>query len=219
MNPYEVLGVPGDATPDDIKAAYRRLSKEHHPDRNPGCATAAATYAAVQDAHELLSDPARRAAYDATGADPGRPRGDAEFTDLIVRLLFEVVAGIGGFNTPESVDVMDRLRGRLADITSQAERGLDEAARQRRAFLAVAGRLDGPAGDADVLGNALRAQAADLERREAQIKTDLERLTRARVFLKQYKYRRGDAKTGLKAMMSDWNVSTTWGTTTAGGDT
>lgn len=63
-NPYEVLGIGTDATGADITRAYRRLARAVHPDSRPGDPAAAAEFQAVLDAYGLLSDPARRAAYD-----------------------------------------------------------------------------------------------------------------------------------------------------------
>lgn len=66
-DPYAVLGVARDATPDAIKAAYRELVAKYHPDRhqgNPLEELAAAKLAEINRAYEILSDPERRAAYD-----------------------------------------------------------------------------------------------------------------------------------------------------------
>ncbi len=70
-NPYEVLGIGTGATGADITRAYRRLARAVHPDSRPGDPAAAAEFRAVSDAYGLLSDPARRAAYDHQhGAQP-----------------------------------------------------------------------------------------------------------------------------------------------------
>lgn len=62
---YGLLGLTADATPDRIKAAYRRQAALFHPDRNPA-PDAAERFRAVQEAYELLTDPERRKAYDDT---------------------------------------------------------------------------------------------------------------------------------------------------------
>jgi len=63
---YATLGVPPDATTAAIKKAYRKLARQHHPDTNPGDPDAAERFKAITEAYEVLSDPARRQAYDAT---------------------------------------------------------------------------------------------------------------------------------------------------------
>ncbi len=63
-DPYKVLGVARDATPDQIRRAYRRLAKQLHPDLNPGDKAAEERFKAVSAANEILSDPERRGRYD-----------------------------------------------------------------------------------------------------------------------------------------------------------
>lgn len=63
-DPYTTLGVARDATADDIRRAYRRLAKQHHPDLNPGNTVAEERFKAVSVANELLSDPEKRAKFD-----------------------------------------------------------------------------------------------------------------------------------------------------------
>jgi curved DNA-binding protein len=64
---YEVLGVARDASADDIKKAYRKLARKHHPDVNPGDKTAEARFKEAQQAYDVLSDAERRALFDRYG--------------------------------------------------------------------------------------------------------------------------------------------------------
>ena len=66
---YQTLGVPRTATPAEIKKAYRKLARQHHPDVKPGDAAAEARFKGINEAHEVLSDPEKRKLYDQLGAD------------------------------------------------------------------------------------------------------------------------------------------------------
>lgn len=63
-DPYQVLGIGPSATGADIARAYRRLARAVHPDSRPGDPAAAGQFRALSEAYGLLSDPARRAAWD-----------------------------------------------------------------------------------------------------------------------------------------------------------
>ena len=66
---YETLGVPRSATQDDIKQAYRKLARQHHPDANKGNAAAEGKFKEINEANEVLKDPEKRAAYDQMGSN------------------------------------------------------------------------------------------------------------------------------------------------------
>lgn len=67
-DPYAVLGVDRSATQDEIKSAFRKLAARHHPDRNPGDASAHERFKELNAAYQILSDPQKRAAFDRFGA-------------------------------------------------------------------------------------------------------------------------------------------------------
>ncbi len=74
-DPYETLGVAKDASADDIRKAYRKLAKKHHPDLNPGNKAAEATFKDIGAANDLLSDTEKRARFDRGEIDAaGDPR-------------------------------------------------------------------------------------------------------------------------------------------------
>ena len=82
---YDVLGVPRSASAKEIKTAFRKLARKHHPDVNPGDAGAEARFKEINEAHEVLSDPEKRKKYDEFGPEweryeawekAGRPGGN-----------------------------------------------------------------------------------------------------------------------------------------------
>ncbi|MFI5300235.1 MAG: molecular chaperone DnaJ [Polyangiales bacterium] len=74
-DPYELLGVPRTATPDEIKAAFRKLAAQHHPDKNQDDPKANERFKKINAAYQILSDPQRRAAFDRFGAAAEQPGG------------------------------------------------------------------------------------------------------------------------------------------------
>jgi curved DNA-binding protein len=76
---YEVLGVPRSASAQEIKRVYRQLARKHHPDLQPVAerAQAAERFKEINEAYEVLSDPEKRAKYDALGANW---KGGMDFT-------------------------------------------------------------------------------------------------------------------------------------------
>jgi len=66
---YDVLGVSKTATADEIKKAYRKLARKHHPDVNPGDKSAEGTFKEINEAYEVLSDVEKRKRYDQLGSN------------------------------------------------------------------------------------------------------------------------------------------------------
>jgi curved DNA-binding protein len=66
---YKILGIDKNATPKDIKSAYRKLARKYHPDLNPNDKNAKNNFQQINEANEVLSDPEKRKKYDQYGND------------------------------------------------------------------------------------------------------------------------------------------------------
>jgi molecular chaperone DnaJ len=95
---YDLLGVERGADEAAIKAAYRRLAKEHHPDRKNGCKESENHFKAINEAYDVLKDPQKRAAYDrfgkaaftnGGGQDPFGDAGFEGFSDIFSTIFGE----------------------------------------------------------------------------------------------------------------------------------
>jgi molecular chaperone DnaJ len=94
---YEVLGVGREASPDDLKRAFRKIAMDSHPDRNPDDSVAAARFKEASEAYSVLSDPGRRRTYDMFGHAAVESGGPAvDFSDMPFADIFDTFFGGGG---------------------------------------------------------------------------------------------------------------------------
>ncbi|MBV9364251.1 MAG: molecular chaperone DnaJ, partial [Solirubrobacterales bacterium] len=101
---YKILGVGKNASDEEIKKAYRKLARQYHPDRNPGDKKAEERFKEIAQAHDVLSDPEKRKAYDrgqgplggftTGGFDPSSFGGG--FGDILSNLFGGAGAGTAG---------------------------------------------------------------------------------------------------------------------------
>jgi molecular chaperone DnaJ len=129
---YDVLGVKKGASQDEIKKAYRKLAREHHPDKNPGNAEAEARFKEVQTAYDVLKDPEKRKQYDTFGANGARGRGAPGATDF----NFDFA---GNFDLGDLADIFGgmfggRQRGGGAQQRERGQRGADVEATVNLSF-------------------------------------------------------------------------------------
>jgi len=132
---YDVLGVPKNATDDDIKKAYRKLAMKHHPDRNQGDGGKKAEehFKEGKEAYEMLSDPQKRAAYDQyghAGVDPNRGGGQegfgGGFAEAFGDIFGDIFGGAGAAGARRGPGGQQVYRG--GDLSYAMEISLEEAA-------------------------------------------------------------------------------------------
>src|SRR5580765_114584 len=133
---YEVLGLARTCSADDLKGAYRKLVKQHHPDANPGDHQAEHRFKELNEAYDILKDPDRRAAYDRFGHaafESGGGRGQAgfdfasSFTDVFDDLFGEFMGG----------GKRSRRQNRGGDLRYDLALSLEEAYRGKSAQIEV----------------------------------------------------------------------------------
>ena len=141
MNPYQVLGVDKKASPEEIKKAYRKLARRHHPDRNPDDPKAEERFKEIQSAYDIVGDPDKRKEFDRggiffgsggrTGAGTAGGQGgfggfeSGAFSDILSNLFGG--AGRGGGTTGTRRPRSERGADLEAEVSISFEQAMDGA--------------------------------------------------------------------------------------------
>lgn len=162
MNPYDVLGVATDATLKQIKSAYRKLSAQHHPDKEGGDRE---KFEEVKLAYDVLSNPERRSRYDKTGrvdVSPITPERVQIFIDQTMSTVVQSMRPDGSSDDP----VWDNIRDKIVlSITAslvplkQQKNILEKQLRRTEQLL----KRFKPKQEADPVGDALRKEKKRIE--------------------------------------------------------
>jgi molecular chaperone DnaJ len=132
---YESLGVPKNASADEIKKAYRKLARQYHPDKNPGDTAAEARFKEVQHAYDVLSDPEKRKQYDRFGernGQPGHGPTNFDFSDLD---LGDIFGGLFGRGRQQQARPQRGQRG--ADVEVEVRVSFEDALKGIEAMVPV----------------------------------------------------------------------------------
>jgi molecular chaperone DnaJ len=143
---YKVLGVGKGASDEEIKKAYRKLARQYHPDRNPGDKQAEERFKEISQAHDVLSDPEKRKAYDrgtgpfggfgapgGGGFDPGSFAGG--FGDILSDLFGRAGGTSGGARQRGGARPRAPQRGR--DLETEVSLSFDQAVNGSQVSLSV----------------------------------------------------------------------------------
>lgn len=158
---YKILGVPKNATQQDIKKAYRKLARKYHPDVNPGDTSAEKKFKEINEAHEVLGNAENRAKYDEYGKDWQHAEAFEKAKKEQAQYQRQRQSAQGSFSDEDFSDFFSAMFGgrtgrsqrsmqfRGQDINAELELPLEEVYRTHKRTLNVNGkniRLNIPAG-------------------------------------------------------------------------
>jgi len=215
---YSTLGVPNDATPAEIKAAYKRKAKETYPDAGGD----AEKFQQVTLAHRILSDDEKRARYDETGsADEDVDTLDTAALAIIGGLVEEITQQIVTRDDLQFVDLAKQLRDRVKSQQAQADENIAQAKKFEKKAVALRKRFKAKKGP-DYIGNMLDGKVTICRGAIRSGEDHLARLKRAAEILDDVDYqadKRPDANQagyGMAAQMQSvlgddfWNKVRRW---------
>ena len=138
---YEILGISKDASPSEIKKAYRKKAIKYHPDKNPGDKTAEANFKKAAEAYEVLSDPNKKSKYDQFGhaafeGGQGFGGGSMNMDDIFSQfgdIFGEAFGGFGGgFSSRERRSKGSNLRIKVKLSLEEILSGIDKKIKVRK---------------------------------------------------------------------------------------
>ena len=130
---YEVLGVSREASPAELKKAYRRLAHQFHPDRNPDDPSAEERFKEAAEAYDVLSSPEKRTRYDRYGHAGMSGAGVRDYQHMGVNDIFSAfseifggdIFGGGGRRGRRGADLQTEVEITLEEVATGAERPLE----------------------------------------------------------------------------------------------
>jgi curved DNA-binding protein CbpA len=181
---YAILGISRDADAGALKAAYRQRAKAAHPDHGSD----AEVFRRLKDAYDILSDPALRAHYDATGETPAdkaaREADEARFRQLLGDLLVATIARAGA---PAFTDIIAEARRSLVTQIAAADSEMAGLKNLSDRIAQVLERLQEPDGET-LLRSVLSERKTGLEDKLATVTELRAQLMRLLEGLKYYGY-------------------------------
>lgn len=196
MTLYELLGLAKDASTAQIRSAYRRLTKIHHPDKGGD----PEKFAELQEAHDVLTDAQRRKVYDETGRT-SEVRVPAIKLKRFLHMLFKSVIHAQNQRTGLSDDpVHENIKNKML---ASLKRSMGEADQKRLELFhklqranQLVSRFKPPSLDADPVGDVLKAERAEVQKQMHEVEDEIEMAKMAETLISSYTYEVDPGKEG-----------------------
>lgn len=195
MNPYEVLGLAKSADGRAVKAAYRKLSAIHHPDKATGDVN---RFREIQAAYEVLVDPVKRKRFDTTGrTDDNKitPQRVRSFIDTTMRTIIEAQRPDGSSDDPVFENIRDKVLMSLMAARTEIKNNLFKTQRKIERAQRLAERFK-TKNEFDPVGDSLKSEK---DRLQAELHTHqdaLELSMEVEKVMKTYVYEVGPGSEG-----------------------
>lgn len=189
---YKILKVNRSASIEEIKASYRKLAMKYHPDRNPGCKSAEAKFKEVQHAWEVLSDPERRARYDATGETDQKIL--ANETAAIAGMLSDLLLGTlkrieREGKRAQEIDLVGDMQSTLLRLLTEIQQHRREMAATKKPLEALLGRFTTEDGQENILDWTIRQQIEMIDRKLQDLDGKIKQTELVKKALGKYAFR------------------------------
>lgn len=182
MSHYETLGVPRDATLVQIKAAFRKLASQHHPDRGGDKEKSAA----INGAYAVLSDSERRARYDAGNGDALPPSPEELLRVKALQVLDAVFNAVLADPNCEGAGFMRLVRRALAEAGHHGAAQAVDARAQAKRLGRIKGKLLRKTGGEDLASAILERKIEEHLRRATNLEGEIATVNAATAMLMEY---------------------------------
>jgi len=205
INLYRVLGVPKTADAEVIKRAFRKMALRYHPDRNPGDAKAAAKFQRVQFAYQILSDPDKRARYDATGEhDSGKAdnRQGILINALRNAFLLAMAGIVKSMRDQAQVDMLTEVCSAASKCEHECAMNAEKLRHARTKVAKLLKRFRKTGNGENLMEAVIAQELVDLDKHIADFETIQQANREALEYLKDYSFDGADGFTERR-----WNYS------------
>lgn len=192
---YTILDVEQDASPEEIKKAYRKKAQQCHPDKENGDEE---LFKKVKEAYEVLSDELRRKHYDETG-ELVQEMLDAP----VIQAIIEIVVKLAAQLDIEHTDLIDVCRTNVRATQEQHKRHKDNITSTAKRFCDAANRIKVAEGEENIIQQALLREAENLEAQGKNIHALIDVGERILQMLDKYSY-----EYTARTTMPPWGIGT-----------